>query len=221
MPGIPVVKLRAVWDPHRDGTAQHLPYHTVRDHTVCYRTSESSHSLILSGLSSFFSLSLFFLSFLFPSSSSFLFSPPLPNVYDSLLVTMSSSILSSPSRFPSITGVTGNTWYFLNFPSPQLVSQFASRKKKKKFPSPSSEQKKFHHRRKRASCLLFIPLNGNSSGSCAVAWSHWSFFFFLSSLFLSFHSIPFSVYRRVGYRSGNLCSSQSFRNRNSRCRELL
>ena len=109
VPGIPVVKLRAVWDPHRDGTAQHLPYHTVRDHTVCYRTSESSHSLILSGLSSFFSLSLFFLSFLFPSSSSFLFSPPLPNVYDSLLVTMSSSILSSPSRFPSITGVTGNT----------------------------------------------------------------------------------------------------------------
>ena len=124
------------------GTSWNCPALSVPYRTWPYRMVPYLRILPLSHLfwSFFLLLSLLFLSFLFPSSSSFLFSPPLPNVYDSLLVTMSSSILSSPSRFPSITGVTGNTWYFLNFPSPQLLSQFASRKKK--FPSPSSEQKK-------------------------------------------------------------------------------
>lgn len=121
------------------GRSWNLPALTVPYRTWPYRTLPYLRFLPLSSLSLVFlfpsslSFSLFSspLSFLFPSSFSFLFSPPLPNVYDTLLVTMSSSILSSPSRFPSTTGVTGNTWYFLNFPFPQLLSQFASQIKKK------------------------------------------------------------------------------------------
>lgn len=140
--------------------------------------------------------SLFFFSFS-SLSSSFIFSSP-SNVAVSPSIMMSLPIFSSPSRFPSITGVTGNsTWDFLFFIL-RFSAIIISEKKvpflppllpNQKIPPPSSSRLR----------AFSLPL-GAFSGSCVVPRSHWPLLNIL--FFCRFIPFPLFVYRCVGCSVG-------------------